>query len=58
MKGSLFTEAMSRCSQEPLNAATLTAAQGHLSNDGVREKVGKMRRTGGMQICRGREQTS
>lgn len=47
MKGSLFTADMSQWLQKPLNVATLTAVQGHLSNDGVREKIGKMRQTGG-----------
>lgn len=47
MKGSLFIADMSRWLQKPLNVATLTAVRGHSSNDWVREKVGKMRRTGG-----------
>lgn len=46
MKGSLFTADMSHWLQKPLNDTTLTAVQGS-SSDGVREKVGKMRRTGG-----------
>lgn len=45
--GSLFTADVSRWLQKPLNVATVTAVQGHSSNDGGKEKVGKMRRTGG-----------
>ena len=45
--GSLFTADMSRWLQKPLNVATVTAVRGHSSNDGGKEKVGKMRRTGG-----------
>lgn len=45
--GSLFTADVSRWLQKPLNVATVTAVQGHSSSDGGKEKVGKMRRTGG-----------
>lgn len=45
--GSLFTADVSRWLQKPLNVATVTAVQGHSSNDEGKEKVGKMRRTGG-----------
>lgn len=46
-RGSVFGADTSQWLQKPLNVTTLTAVRGHSSNDEVREKVGKMRRTGG-----------